>query len=249
MISVQNLIVFSLFVQFFACVKINEIGLNTKNNSLFIDHELIIDENEMSTAMTASIVAHSALALDKISDDVKASENIKMFMEQAFNGTWFVMVGKSFTSYNKIPHLNGTYISFSYKERTVVALQLKLEINGCISTEDLIINARNSDIKIIFDNGFGGLYDIKILTTEIIKTASSLSEIASQLKKQLDTKYPLYSNWIVDVGMKKYFGYSELLLKQGKDSNYYYLFEKGEIIVKIVNIFDQSLSITHKLKM
>jgi hypothetical protein len=127
MISVQNLILFSLFVQILNCIKVNQIGLQTTDNLTVIDHhEVIIHQNEMSITMTASIIGHSSLELNITIDDEKASDNIKMFMEQEFNGTWLVMVGKSFISYNKIPHLNGTYINFSYKERTVAALQLKL---------------------------------------------------------------------------------------------------------------------------
>jgi len=130
MILLKNLILFSLFVQFLNCVQINEIILNTTDNLLkYGVHELIIHQNEMSTEMTASIVVHSGLELNMTSDDGKASENIKIFMEQEFNGTWLVIVGKSLISYNQIPHLNGTYISFSFKERTVAALQLKLVNN------------------------------------------------------------------------------------------------------------------------
>jgi Dynein light chain type 1 len=126
MISVKYLIIFSLFVQFLNCVEINEIGGNTKDNLLFIDpHQVTIHQNEMSTEMTADIVGHSTSVLDRISDDEKVSENITMFMEQEFKGRWLVIVGKSFISYIKIPHLTGTYINFSYKERTVAALQLK----------------------------------------------------------------------------------------------------------------------------
>ena len=79
----------------------------------------------MSTEMTVNIVAHSVSVLNSTSDNEKASDNIKMVMEKEFIGTWLVMVGKSFISYTKIPHLNSTYINFSYKERTVAALQLK----------------------------------------------------------------------------------------------------------------------------
>ena len=125
MISVQNLILFSFSIQFLNCIKVNEIGLNTTDNLLFIDnHEVTIHQNEMSTEMTADIVGHSTSAIDKTIDDENLGKNIKMFMEKEFNGTWLVMVDKNFTSYIKIPHLHGTYISFSYKNRTVAALKL-----------------------------------------------------------------------------------------------------------------------------
>ena len=125
MISLKNLILFSLFIQFFNCDEFNQISVITKDNLLIINHEVTIHENEMSSELEGNIIAHSASALDRISDDKKAKEDIKMFMEKEYNGTWLVIVS-NFTPYIEIPHINGTYISFSYKERTVAALKTKL---------------------------------------------------------------------------------------------------------------------------
>ena len=78
MISVQNLILFLLFVQSLNSVEIDKIDLNMTNNLLIIgQHELTIHQNEMSTEMTANIVAHSVSVLKSASDGEKQARTSK----------------------------------------------------------------------------------------------------------------------------------------------------------------------------
>jgi len=124
MISIAKLVSFLLFIKLVNCAAINEISSNPTNNLLVGNREITIHHNEMSFEMAANIIGHSTLELNVTKSDDKASDNIKRFMEKEYNGTWFVIVSNNITSYQKVPHVNGTYISFTYKTRTVTALQL-----------------------------------------------------------------------------------------------------------------------------
>ena len=94
-----------------------------ENLKLFIDHEVVIHENEMNTEMATNIIEHSSLIFEKVLDDGKAAEEIKLFMEKEFNKTWSVLVGRNLTSFRSFQHLSGSYIRFSVKSRMVVALK------------------------------------------------------------------------------------------------------------------------------
>jgi len=89
-----------------------------------VDHDVIIYENEMSNEMFADILSHSSVSIEKFNDTSKAAENIKKYMESGYNGTWLVLIGKCSASYKIIPHLNGSYVRFSYKDHVIAAMNL-----------------------------------------------------------------------------------------------------------------------------
>ena len=96
----------------------------------------------------------------------------------------------------------------------------------------MIKNARNSDIKSIFDNTTGWQDRFKDFTKEAINKASSLTEIAFVLRKKLND-YKMDYIWIVNVRMKQYLGYSEPTINPRSHEFYLTLLEVGELIVKI----------------
>ena len=98
----------------------------------------------------------------------------------------------------------------------------------------MIKNARNSDIKFIFDNTIGWQKIFEDFTKEAINNASSLTEITFLLRKKLNDEITAWDLvWIVNVAMKQYFGYSEPTINPRSHRFFLTLFEVGKLIVKI----------------
>ncbi len=105
----------------FTCAQVFE--TNIPLNSV-VNHDVIIYENEMSNEMFANILSHSSVSIEKFNDTSKAADDIEKYLESGYNGTWLVLIGKCSTSYKIIPHLNGSYVRFSYKDHVIAAMNL-----------------------------------------------------------------------------------------------------------------------------
>jgi len=98
----------------------------------------------------------------------------------------------------------------------------------------LIEKARQSDIKLIY-NGWSKCNKVK---TEWIrpamKNASSLSEIANELRKLVRAADPKRGHsWSVNVGMKPYFGHANLSIQYTIFLRENCIFELDQLVIRV----------------